>query len=68
MSEADRVHSTPPTTIESLSERLRRFGLRIENRDRGFALLSGNRILLAKGPTGAPATLADIAQTTARLQ
>jgi len=52
----------------ALRERLRKFGMRIENRNQSFALLdNAGRVLIAKGPTGAPATLTDIGRATMAL-
>ena len=50
-----------------LAARLHQFGMTLERRGDGYTLLSGERVLMANGPRGTPATLAEIEAATRRL-
>ena len=69
MSNAGCVHSTPISVTEStIASRLQRAGLRLERRGEYYALLYGQKILLATGGDGKPLTLAQLDHYTRRFQ
>jgi hypothetical protein len=72
MAQANRVHSTPPTSTPTIDEntlsmRLLKAGMRLERHGDHFQVHSGNQIVLARTLTNKPLTLADIDDMTRRL-
>jgi hypothetical protein len=51
----------------TLSARLNKAGMRLERRGEHFRLLSGDHVLIERGPDGGPLTLDQIESETRRL-